>query len=475
MTTDIQHWSIVGGGMLGLRIAQLLAEAGAKVSVYEAADKVGGLADAWTMGDVTWDRHYHVSLLSDLELRKLLSELGLESDLNWVETRTGFFTDGTLYSMSNTLEFLRFPPLRLLDKIRLGGTIFLGSKISNWKKLENILVEDWLQKWSGKRTTEKMWLPLLRAKLGENYKKTSAAFIWATIARMYAARRSGLKKEMFGYVSGGYRRILGRYQNRLESAGVAIHTGVRVSGVESKDDGVTLQFDNGDKHRCDHVVLTIPSPLIAKVCSQLSTVERKQHNDIQYQGIVCVSMVLKNSLSSYYVTNITDEWVPFTAVIEMSALVDKSEFGGKALIYLPRYADPNDSVFERTDEELHEEFVSALERMYPDFNRDQVEAFRVSRVRYVVGLPVLNYSTRLPPMKTTVPGVYSVNSTQILNGTLNVNETLTLARQVFEQILHPELLSANHLTESNNQTEHAVSEKEPMSKNVNRKSLTRNN
>ena len=445
MTTDNQHWSIVGGGMLGMRIAQLLAEAGAKVSLYEAADNVGGLADAWTMGEIAWDRHYHVTLMSDLELRKLLGELDLESELNWVETRTGFFTDGDLYSMSNTVEFLRFPPLRLLDKIRLGGTIFLGSKISNWKKLETILVEDWLRKWSGNRTTKKMWLPLLRAKLGENYKKTSAAFIWATIARMYAARRSGLKKEMFGYVSGGYRQVLDRFQKRLERAGVTVHTGTRVSSVESGDGGVTLRFANGLEQQCDKVVLTVPSPLIAKICSQLSVIEKKQHNDTQYQGIVCVSMVLKNSLSPYYVTNITDEWVPFTAVIEMSALVDKREFGGNALIYLPRYADPDDSVFELTDEQLHDEFVTALERMYPEFDRSHVETYRVSRVRHVVALPVLNYSTRLPPMKTSVPGVYSVNSTQILNGTLNVNETLSLARSTFDELLHPELLNFNSM------------------------------
>src|SRR2546430_3736262 len=50
-------------------------------------------------------------------LRTLLTELGLEKEMAWVETRTGFYTDGTLYSMSNTLEFLRFPPLSLFSKI----------------------------------------------------------------------------------------------------------------------------------------------------------------------------------------------------------------------------------------------------------------------------------------------------------------------------------------------------------------------
>ena len=145
--------------------------------------------------------------MSDLNTRKILTEIGLEDDLRWVETKTGFYSEGKLYSMSNIIEFFKFPPINLIDKFRLGLTIFAASKIKNWERLENIFVADWLTRWSGKRVFEKIWLPLLKAKLGENYKNTSAAFIWTTIQRMYAARKSGLKKEMFGYVTGGYEKI----------------------------------------------------------------------------------------------------------------------------------------------------------------------------------------------------------------------------------------------------------------------------
>ena len=60
---------------------------------------------------MTWDRHYHVTLLSDSALRKLLDELGLDDEIEWAETRTGVFADGKLHSVSNTLELLRFPVL----------------------------------------------------------------------------------------------------------------------------------------------------------------------------------------------------------------------------------------------------------------------------------------------------------------------------------------------------------------------------
>jgi protoporphyrinogen oxidase len=237
MSADsVPSTAVLGGGLLGMTLALRLAERGLPVTLLEASAQTGGLADAWQIGDVTWDRHYHVTLLSDEYTRRIVGELGLEDSMRWVETRTGFFTDGRLHSMSNTLEFLKFPPLRMIDKLRLGGTIAWAARVTNWQKLEQIPVADWLRKLSGRRTFEKIWLPLLRCKLGDCWRDTSAAFIWATIARMYAARRSGLKKEMFGYCAGGYATILTALERRLRELGVVIRLNSPVQRVESAED-----------------------------------------------------------------------------------------------------------------------------------------------------------------------------------------------------------------------------------------------
>ena len=178
MTTgDGERWAIVGGGILGMTLALRLAQRGLSVSLIERSEQLGGLASAWRLGDVTWDRHYHVTLLSDRHTRSLLDELGLEHDMRWVPARTGFYTDDRLHSMSSALEYLLFPPLGPISKVRLAATILHASRLTDWRQLEKIPVEDWLRAWSGNRTFEKIWLPLLRAKLGEAYTKTSAAFI----------------------------------------------------------------------------------------------------------------------------------------------------------------------------------------------------------------------------------------------------------------------------------------------------------
>jgi protoporphyrinogen oxidase len=431
-----ERWGIVGGGMLGMALAHRLRQTGFDVTLLEASKQVGGLTLAWKLDDITWDKFYHVILLSDANLRELLKELELEKEIKWVETKTGFYTGGKLYSMSNSIEFLLFPPIDFLDKIRLGFTIYFASKIKNWKKLEKIYVDDWLRKWSGNRTFNKIWLPLLRAKLGDNYKNTSAAFIWATIQRMYSARRAGLKKEMFGYVSGGYSRILKKLYETLIKEGVSIETSSHAKNVYRHHDKVNVEFENGNIKSFDKVILTTPSPIAEKICPDLTHQEKERLRNVKYLGVVCASLILKKPLDKYYVTNITDSFAPFTGVIEMSALVDKREFNGKNLVYLPKYVAPNDPIFGKSDEEIKVEFTTSLLKMYSRIKDDDILCCRIARAKYVFALSTLNYSENLPPVSTSVPGVYILNSAHIVNGTLNVNETLGLVKKKFQELIN---------------------------------------
>jgi protoporphyrinogen oxidase len=387
----------------------------------------------------------------------LLTDLGLEHEVRWVETKTGFYTEGQLYSMSNNWEFLRFPPLNLIEKLRLGFTIFAASKIRNWRRLEQVPVADWLARWSGQGTFRKIWLPLLKAKLGPAYEKVSAAFIWATIARMYRARRTGLKKEMFGYLPGGYARVLSALRHSLtEDHNVDIRCGSPVSRVVQRGDGtLNVEVPSGQSLNFEKVVLTLPSAVIPTLCQELAEDEKQAHAQIEYLGILCASIVLQKPLSPYYVTNITESWVPFTAVIEMTALVDPKELGGHHLVYLPRYATSEDEAWQWSDEDLRQRFVACLSRMYPHFVEDQVVDFRVSRVRHVMALPTLGYSQRLPNVVTSVPGLFILNSAQITKGTLNVNEVLEIAEEKSQSFIPADKPCALLLPPTRNQVTHA--------------------
>ena len=124
-----------------------------------------------------------------------------------------------------------------------------------------------------------------------------------------------------------------------------------------------------------------PGGSVSRSGPALSPGARGRLDRVVYRGIICASVLLRRPLAQYYVTNITESWVPFTAVIEMTALVDRAAFGGNALVYLPLYLTAGDPRWERSDAEIRNEFLAALERMYPEFRQADVLGFAVSRVR----------------------------------------------------------------------------------------------
>ncbi|MEA3503331.1 MAG: FAD-dependent oxidoreductase, partial [Actinomycetota bacterium] len=222
MTGEAREWAIVGGGMLGLTLALRLVDHGRRVTIYERAPEVGGLASSFQIGDITWDRFYHVTLQSDTALRSLLDDLGMEEDMRWVATGTALYDRGRLYPVSSAADYLRLPVLGPVAKVRIAATVLRAARLEDWQALEEVTAEAWLVRWSGRKAFDSFWLPLLRSKLGDRYNQASAAFIWAIIQRLYAARKAGMKQDLFGYVPGGYARILRRFGEILAQRDVVV-------------------------------------------------------------------------------------------------------------------------------------------------------------------------------------------------------------------------------------------------------------
>ena len=412
-----------------MTLAWELSRYGHRVSLFESAPQMGGLAAAWRIGDVVWDRHYHVTLLSDAALRGLLAELGLDQQMRWSTTRTGFYWKGRLYPFSGAMDLMRFPLLNPVEKLRFGAAILRASRLQSPASIEGMTVEEWLTRTSGDGVFQKLWHPLLRAKLGDDYRTTSATFMWATIQRMFAARRAGLHSELFGYLPGGYARTLDTFAGALRRQGVCIHTnaGVRAVGV-APGGSAEIEFAGSAKHQFDRVVITTPAPVAAALCPRLTSREIELLRGVQYHGIVCTSLLLRRALSPFYITNIADASIPLTGIIEMSSLVDREMFKGRSLVYLPRYLHPADSGFEQSDDQIEHEAFTALRRIHPSLSEDDVLACRVSRARYVFARPTPGSVARMPPIDTSLAPIHILNSAHIPAGTLNVNETVQLAQ-----------------------------------------------
>jgi protoporphyrinogen oxidase len=381
-----------------------------------------------------------VILPSDTALVEFVRRIGLGDELRWRATRTGFYVDRAIHSLSSGLDFLRFPLLGPVSKARLAATILYCSRISDWRPLERMTVEDFLVRYSGRATFEKFWKPLLLAKLGENYRRVSAVFIWTYVKRLFSARDAAAQKESLGYVSGGYRAVFARLLERIGAAGGELRLGVDVESVRPRAGGGIEVAAGGAAEAYDKVIFTGPVNVLRAVADP-ALVQVPAQGDVEYLGVLCMALLTRKPFCPYYVLNIADERVPFTGIIGMSSLVDTAETAGLHLTYLPKYVLSDDAALRRPDAEVVAEFMAGFRRMFPDFPESEIAGMHLNRAVKVQPLQVIGYSGMVQPPRTHNPDFYVVNTAQFASNTLNNNEVIRSVNAFLDQF-RPEFRSA---------------------------------
>ena len=214
--------AIVGGGIMGVTLGYFLAKAGVPVTIYEGSPTLGGLAGPITLPDgVDVDRFYHAILSSDEHLMTLCAELGISDRLRFKPTGTLVYSGGRLVSMNGIVDFLKFPPLRFVDRIRLGLTVVAANRVKDWHDLEHVPMRDWLVKHGGAEVYRRFWGPMLQAKFDGAVGDTPATWMWSRLVRTRATRKGVNQKEESGHLIGGYRTLLEAMAGRIRELGGA--------------------------------------------------------------------------------------------------------------------------------------------------------------------------------------------------------------------------------------------------------------
>jgi protoporphyrinogen oxidase len=427
---------IIGGGIMGMSLGYFLSQQGVTVEIFEASPAMAGLAGPLMLEDgIGIDRFYHVILSSDSHLRDLCLELNIADKMRFRETRMGFYHQGKIHSMNSTLEFLRFPLLGWIDRFRLGLTVLYAQFVRDWHQLEGISVEDWLVRWSGRRTFQNIWRPMLRAKFDGGFDNTPATYIWSRLVRMKSTRGGANQKEEAGYLIGGYITLLKAMAERIEAAGGSIHVNCPVQEIvieQGRASGVRLK----DQIRSfDAVVATSQVPVFRRLIPGASQEYQDLLAQTDYLGIVCPVLVLDRPLTGYWTLNITDETIPFTGVIETTTYIDPHDVGGHHLVYLPKYTAPGSHWQELSDDEIRTTWLNYLKTMFPHFDERWIRHFLVQRARYVEPLHGLNESNLIPEIKTPIEQLYLATTAQIYPALTNGESVTRHARQTAQLIL----------------------------------------
>jgi len=426
---------IIGGGILGLTLGHNLSRRGYRVTLFEKTNTLGGLAGHVELGDgVKVDKYYHCISSGDKTLLRLINELDIDNHLHFANTKMGFFYDGKLFPMTNPIEFMRFPPLSMLDRIRLAYTLLYSLKIKDWNRLEKVGLVQWLIKKSGKRAYRNIWKPLLRAKFDGDFDQIPATYIWSRIRRMFSTHDKS-QKQSIGYLTGGYKTLIDALGKKIREHDGDIHLNQAIKRIRC-DAGRAIGLDTQDGHKgFDRIVCTIQNPYFASLLPDTEKEYKQQLSQMEYLSLVCILLEIKNPLSIYHTINITSEEIPFTGVIETTNLIDKGPTNGSSLVYLPKYVAPENKILRMSIDEIYGHFMENLKKMFPEFNEDLIEERKIFKESLVEPVHPIGGISRIPDISTPIHGLYLANTAQIYPELVNCESVVRHALKAHEKIL----------------------------------------
>lgn len=196
---------VIGGGVAGLVAAVACAEAGARVTLYEAHRSLGGRGRA-IGGPYLAHPGGHVFYADDpnwawLRERGLVGTLGRPALRDF---RTGFVRDGRMRAL---------PPAGFVRMMATGpATAPVDVDFHTWASARY-----------GERTARAAANAISVVTYDADTGRLSAAFVWNLLRRVFALRVPSVR-----WVAGGWQAVIDRLAARARDLGVAVELGVRV-------------------------------------------------------------------------------------------------------------------------------------------------------------------------------------------------------------------------------------------------------
>jgi protoporphyrinogen oxidase len=408
------------------------------VRVYEASERVGGLAGTSPLGGVEVDRYYHAVTLTDQRVIDLARELGLADSIRWRPLGVGFFHDGALASMTTPRELLRFPGLSPADRARLVAFVARCRFISDQAALDAEPIEPWTRRIGGHRLWERLWRPLLDSKFDGRFEDLPATYLWSRMRRTAGTRdRSG--REVMGWIRGGHQALADALRDAIVARGGEVLTGVPVRSILSAQGRAQGVVVADGFHAHDWVVSTLLRPHLSGILAP-DLQAALPADQCRYLGVVCVVARVRRSVSPYYALNITDRSVPLTSVVETTHVVDPEHVGGH-LLYVPRYVLPDSPELARPSAEITREYLAQVRRIFPDFDpKRDVIASQVARAQFAEPVHRAGVAGRLPEV-TAAPGLVVASSAHVYPDIVHAQSIIGVADRVVQD-LRPRLDAA---------------------------------
>jgi len=418
--------AVLGAGALGLTVALRLAQRGDEVVVVEREPLPGGLASGFEVEPGMFlDRFYHHLFASDRHAIGLIEELGLGDELIWRRPLTVTLRDGKVHQLDSASSLLRFSPLPLAARLRMGAALAYLRTLSSPERLEGQTAAAWIEKRMGRDAYRVVWGPLLSGKFGALADQIAMPWFWARVHDRTAR---------LGYLRGGFQRFYNRLAERIVELGGDLRFGVEVREVRTDPSGGMEVLTDAQPLNVDRVVSTLAVRLTCRLTPELPGDYRARHEWGTAYGAHCLVLALDRPLTASYWMNVNDPGFPFMALVEHTNYLSPGDYGGRHLVYLGNYRPMDDPLLRMPLAAVLDQFAPHLARINPAFSREWVTDAWAFAAPFAQPIVTVDYRDHIPPFATPLRGLWVASMFQVYPHDRGQNYSIDLAERLVRQM-----------------------------------------
>lgn len=419
---------VIGAGATGLAASYILRQADVKVVMVEGDAQAGGLLKTFEVGEGhRLEFFYHHFFTHDAEIIWLLRELGLSDQVVFRPTTMGIFRGGQVYPFNGPKDVLKFRAVSILPRLRFGLSSALLTYWTSFTRRDYASAIEWFRRWAGHYSTEAIWRPMLEIKFGDAADQITLAWMAGRLRQRVLSRRMG--EEMLGYLNGSLQVLVDRLVEELNKRGVEIHLGSSVQRLIIEDGCISgVDTKNGPIYG-DKVLSTIATPILAKLVRPISDAYADQLESIRYMGVISTVFSMARQLSPVYWLNVADPGYDFGGVIEQTNFVGPEHYGGRHLLYLPRYIDIDHPLWRMEANRVIDRQVTQLERLFGLDLQSTVDQSWVFRGRFAGPIWDIGFHRRIPSFKSPIPNLYVASMSHVYPDERSVNNSIRVAAE----------------------------------------------
>ena len=390
-------FSIIGGGPMGLYLAYLLSKKGYKVRIFETNSSAGGHARPFNFSNIIIEIFYHFFYKNDhYNAMKWVNAFSKKSEIKWTDIKTEIITKDNkriyIDSFFEIIKNYKFSSIKIYFNLL---SIFFF-KVPKSIHAQNAY--SWAKEKFGLKFANDIWKPLLIGKFGSKWNSISALWLATRIKRHLSTKNLYNRKSNFGYLKETYLPTISKTSKFLKKNKCKIIYNARIKKIIHSQDKISNIITNRNFtiSQNEKVISTIPLFVLKNI---IKSKKLKYLEKFYGIGVVLCIFEINKKLSDCYWTSVSNENLPFNAVIQQNRLYPKSK---NEIVYTSKYINFKDSFFKLNDKIIADKIFESLEKIYPNFSKENVLNYKIIKSKNAAPIPNLKTINKLPRFKSNI-------------------------------------------------------------------------